>query len=198
MAHEAIPKTEAKNQKTTEYLEEVFNGSDVYRSDVRSIEISEVAPIITAENAKTGIETGLVSIIRAGDELFAVIAVRKDGDSSDVAFAISRFRDGERGQLIDVISQHHTEANNLGRESIRDLQNPIDDTMSRNHFSIKLTESGKITVTDNGSANGTQLFARFKDEPGAEEPLPEGPLDDFTWLPESASLRHFCFPKDRQ
>ena len=198
MAHETIPKAEVKNQKTTEYLEEVFNGSDAYHSDVRSIELANVVPVMTAENTKFGIESGLVGVIKAGDELFAVIAVRKDGDSSNVAFAISRFREGERGQLIDVISRNHTAANDIGRESIRDLQNPIDDTMSRNHFSISLTEAGKIEVADNGSTNGTQLFARFKSEPGAGQELPEGPLDDFTWLPESASLRHFCFPKDRQ
>ena len=44
----------------------------------------------------------------------------------------------------------------LGRNSQQDLHIP-DSTVSRNHATIEINESGKVYIIDNGSYNGTTV-----------------------------------------
>jgi hypothetical protein len=191
MSHNTIndsePTEPVKNQETIAYLEANFAGSDVFKQDVRKINIANIDPTLVAEN--NGIESSIVVMVKAGQEVFAIVAVRKDKDSNQVSFVLSRVREGERGQIVDVMNKEQPKMQFVGSANFTDRQQPLDQSCSPNHFSVELSASNEIIVTDNGSQNGTQLFARHKDEPRAGEALPSGPLSEGAYLPMSDDLR---------
>lgn len=192
MNHNQAPITE-KNAETLSFLEQNLEGSGNFKSGVRNIDLHNVLPLELGENSKTGVEASLVAVIKAGQELFGVAAVRKEANSDSTTFALTRIREGKRGQLVDVMKPGTTPSiNDIGRTSFNDNQDPLDEATSRNHFSVEFNERGEIVVTDNGSTNGTEIFARFKTTLDADKPLPDGPLANGSWLPRSAELKEFA------
>lgn len=177
-----------KNSKTIAWLEQNLTPSDVFKGNQRHFDLRTVIPLAQSEGSVHKIESSMIGIIQAGVELFGVIATRKDGK---VSFVLSRYRQGERGQLVTVLDADEPKYDTVGRAFFTDRGDEADDSLSRNHFSVSL-DGGLIKVRDNHSTNGTKLFARLMSDTDADKSFqPDAPLFDAGWLPTSQDLKDF-------
>ena len=186
MNHEQSTPQIEKNKLTIDYLNNTLSSSGVFKNDVLSIGLDRVVPLVDRHTGEEGIESSLIGVIKAGDELFGLVAVRQDGDNKKVSFAVSQFNEGSNGKFVGAVSKAKPSLDNFGRAKWHDA---LDATVSRNHFSVELNDRQEIVVTDNGSSNGTQLFAKFKTDSNADEPLPEGPLHTSAWVPDTSDVK---------
>lgn len=178
-----------KNAETIAWLEQNLTPSDTFKGDQRHFDLKTVIPLAQSEGSAHKIESSMIGIIQAGVELFGVIATRKDGK---VSFVLSRYRQGERGQLVTVLNAEKPRLDTVGRDIFTDRGDEADNSLSRNHFSISLDE-GLIKVRDNHSTNGTKLFAHLTSDTDADKSfqLDAAPLFDGGWLPTSQDLKDF-------
>lgn len=192
MNHNAQSQTNEhlRNAETLSHLREVTTGSGEFSGQRRNVRIDTVSSIAQSYNRQTGIHTEMLAVIKAGQELFGVLKVENKDEKGN--FVLSRFMpEGQRGQIVGVMTPEAPEVAEVGREKFRDINQPLDPEVSRNHFSVTISEHGEIIVTDNGSSNGTEVFANFKGGFAPTPELPIGPLRSSNWAPKSAELAEY-------